>query len=87
MEGVHSIDVGILMLPIIVELLKHIAETNNVKYKTGIENGEPAINNELNTALALKELKETNMQEKPIIEEEEVEEKAPQPTGLMARSI
>ena len=28
MEGVHSIDVGILMLPIIVELLKYVAENN-----------------------------------------------------------
>ena len=26
MEGVHSIDVGVLMLPIIVELLKFVAE-------------------------------------------------------------
>ena len=42
MEGVHSIDVGILKLPIIVEHLKHIAETNNVSYKTGIQKGEPA---------------------------------------------
>jgi len=86
MEGVHSIDVGILMLPIIVELLKHIAETNNVSYKTGIEKGEPAMNDELTTALAMKDLKEGAGQEEPMMEEE-VEEELPQPTGLMARSM
>ena len=28
MEGVHSIDVGVLMLPIVVEMLKFVAESN-----------------------------------------------------------
>ena len=58
MEGVHSIDVGVLMLPIIVELLKYIAEKNKVKYTTGMEKRDVAPNEQIDTALAMKDLKE-----------------------------
>ena len=85
MEGVHSIDVGVLMLPIIVELLKYIAEKNKVKYTTGMEKRDVAPNEQIATALAMKEIgEEAGMPEEPV-EEEPVEE--PQPRGLMARSM
>tara|TARA_Y100001973_G_C5201306_1_gene337895 strand:- start:2459 stop:2944 length:486 start_codon:yes stop_codon:yes gene_type:complete len=85
MEGVHSIDVGVLMLPIIVELLKFVAEKNNVKYVTGMEKRDVKPNDEMVTALAMKEIdEEAGMQEEPA-EEEPVEES--QPRGLMARSM
>ena len=85
MEGVHSIDVGVLMLPIVVELLKFVAEKNDVKYVTGMEKREAAPNDEMITALAMKEMgEEKDMPEEPA-EEEPVEE--PQPRGLMARSM
>jgi hypothetical protein len=85
MEGVHSIDVGVLMLPIVVELLKFVAEKNDVKYVTGMEKREAAPNDEMITALAMKEMgEEKDMPEAPA-EEEPVEE--PQPRGLMARSM
>jgi hypothetical protein len=86
MEGVHSIDVGVLMLPIIVELLKFVAEKNDVKYVTGMEKRDVKPNNEIATALAMKELNEEKfMPEQTKEEEEPVEE--PQPRGLMARSM
>ena len=85
MEGVHSIDVGVLMLPIIVELLKFVAEKNNVKYVTGMEKRDVQPNDEMVTALAMKEIdEEAGMTEEPV-EEEPVEE--PQLRGLMARSM
>ena len=85
MEGVHSIDVGVLMLPIVVELLKFVAEKNDVKYVTGMEKREVAPNDEMITALAMKEIgEEKDMPEAPV-EGESVEE--PQPRGLMARSM
>ena len=85
MEGVHSIDVGVLMLPIIVELLKFVAEKNNVKYVTGMEKRDVKPNDEMVTALAMKEIdEEAGMQEEPA-EEEPVEESKPR--GLMARSM
>ena len=37
MEGKHSADVGILMIPIIVELMSYIAETAGIEYTTGRE--------------------------------------------------
>ena len=85
MEGVHSIDVGVLMLPIVVELLKFVAEKNNVKYVTGMEKREVAPNDEMITALAMKELNEEKFMSEQTKEEEPVEE--PQPRGLMARSM
>jgi hypothetical protein len=74
------------MLPIIVELLKYIAEKNKVKYTTGMEKRDVAPNEQIATALAMKDLKEEEGQpvEQPM-EEEPVEE--PQPRGLMARSM
>jgi len=85
MEGVHSIDVGILMLPIIVELLKYVAENNDKKYVTGMEKRDVKPNEEMVTALAMKEIgEEAGMPEAPV-EEEQVEE--PQLKGLMARSM
>ena len=40
MEGVHSVDVGMLVIPIIVELLMTIAEAEGVQYQTGMEGME-----------------------------------------------
>ena len=40
MEGIHSVDVGILMIPIIVELLITIADSQGAKYQTGMEGME-----------------------------------------------
>ena len=85
MEGVHSIDVGVLMLPIIVELLKYVAERNEVKYNTGMENGKVAPNVEATAAVALKEINEGGVMPSKPVEEEVVEED--QPKGLMARSM
>ena len=37
MEGMHTVDVGILMIPILVELMIAIGESAGVKYQTGME--------------------------------------------------
>jgi hypothetical protein len=37
MKGIHSIDVGFLAVPVIVELIKTIAEMNDVKYVLSAE--------------------------------------------------
>ena len=89
MEGVHSIDLGILVTPIIVEMLAYLADAQGVKYKVGDEEPEDdEIPTEGEIAAALNRLKEE--EDKPIpvpgiddsgdegLEEEE-------PTGLMAR--
>ena len=85
MEGIHSIDVGVLMLPIIVELLKYVAERDEVEYNTGMENGKVAPNVEATAAIALKEIGEGGVMPSKPVEEEVVEEDKPK--GLMARSM
>ena len=85
MEGVHSIDVGVLMLPIVVEMLKFVAESNKVEYVTGMEERKIKPNEEITTALAMKELNEEKSVPEAPVEEEPVEET--QLKGLMARSI
>ena len=37
MQGKHSVDVGILVLPVLVELLSYIAESPNVKFVSGLD--------------------------------------------------
>ena len=85
MEGVHSIDVGVLMLPIVVEMLKFVAESNKVEYVTGMEERKIKPNEEITTALAMKELNEEKSVPEQPMEEEPVEET--QLKGLMARSM
>ena len=85
MEGVHSIDVGVLMLPIVVEMLKFVAESNKVEYVTGMEERKIKPNEEITTALAMKELNEEKSVPEAPVEEEPVEET--QLKGLMAKSM
>jgi len=85
MEGVHSIDVGVLMLPIVVEMLKFVAESNKVEYVTGMEERKVKPNEEITAALAMKELNEEKSVPEAPVEEEPVEET--QLKGLMARSM
>ena len=89
MEGVHSVDVGMLMIPIIVELMITIADSAGINYRTGIEGMEddrPTVANKIISD----RLKENNLsQEDMPIEEPQMdmpqEEVVPEPMGLMAR--
>lgn len=90
MEGVHSVDVGMLVIPIIVELLMTIAEAEGVKYQTGMEGMET----ERPTAVSRIINDKMNELRAPTedigIEEPQVElqqEEQPQPMGLMARRV
>lgn len=89
MEGIHSVDVGMLLIPIIVEIMITIADSQGVKYQTGMEN----MNTERPTAIAriitdkMKE-KDIPQEEMPMAElqEQEVQvEEESEPMGLMAR--
>ena len=90
MEGVHSVDVGMLVIPIIVELLMTIAEAECVQYQTGMEGMETErptavsriINDKMNELRAPTE--DIGIEE-PQVELEQEEQ--PQPMGLMARRV
>ena len=90
MEGIHSVDVGMLVIPIIVELLMTIAEAEGVQYQTGMEGMETErptavsriINDKMNELRAPTE--DIGIEE-PQVELEQEEQ--PQPMGLMARRV
>lgn len=88
MEGLHSVDVGMLMIPILVETMMLIGDSAEVKYVTGMEETrgerpamvEKILNNIKNTKgvdpnVSIEETME-EPQEMPMDEE---------PKGLMAR--
>ena len=93
MEGYHSVDVGILVLPALVESLALIAENNGVTYKTGTEEQHEGMTD---TQFALAEKDMLNEVQDSMLDtsefdmyanegaEEKVEE---EPVGLMSRRI
>jgi len=90
MEGLHTVDVGILMIPIIVELLVTIADSQGVKYDTGMEDIDneraTAIDRTINTIMRERNIPQEDTTIEPQREEANVEETPqPQPMGLMAR--
>ena len=93
MEGKHSIDVGVLVMPVLVELMINLAEQNNIPYKSGLDpEKEDGISN-ARIALAKKKGKiDLGQAPKPMAEkpQETPQETPEQPTeqppmGLMAR--
>ena len=84
MQGIHSIDVGILINPILVEFMKGMAEIAEVEYNLGDKDKDEEPDPQL-LQLAMKELKESEdviEQASTDTQEEMVEE---EPQGLMAR--
>ena len=85
MEGMHTIDVSILILPIIMELVAYVADEAGIDYSMGLD--DPIDQDKIpesKIALAIK----TARDKKPKTKEEEsvMEPKeAPQNNGLMAR--
>lgn len=77
MEGKHSVDVGILILPILIELMTYIAETAGVKYKTGKdETPDEAEASQSTIALAVQRAKDKIKNEQlpvPGLEEDELD--------------
>ena len=84
MEGVHSIDVGILTMPIIMETIMLIAEQQGIDYVTGLEQNYDAqvIDTDVEAVSQKIENKE-NIQtpDEQIIEEQDDDV----PLGLMSR--
>ena len=83
MDGKHSIDVGMLVLPLIVEVIMFIAEQEGIDYDDGLTDVKDNKTNE-----AILENIRTQMKEKagePVEEEPVVEETPEEPPGLMAR--
>ena len=99
MEGLHTVDVGMLMIPILVETMVLIADASDVKYVTGMEESKaerPAMNNRIIEEMKAERGNSEEMDEGMSMQEEEtmpteepMEEEMPmeQPKGLMARRV
>ena len=81
MEGKHTVDVGMLVIPVLMEMIMYVGDKNKVKYETGLTRKKKPVRNST-IAKAIKELKE-DKGEKPDKQEEEVVME--EPKGLMAR--
>ena len=98
MEGLHTVDVGMLMIPILVETMVLIGDSADVKYVTGMEEtkGErPAMVSKLVNDMESKQRESEGMSmENPMeavmeqpVEEQEEEMPTEEPKGLMARRV
>ena len=85
MEGKHTVDTGMLVMPILIEMMMLIGDSAKIKYDTGLENPEKgrireSLLGSLKEKLKAKEQKNSKIKEEDIVEEEEEK-----PKGLMAR--
>lgn len=87
MEGKHSVDVGMLVLPVLIEMIMLIADTAGIKYETGLQKDRTKVRGSL-VSKALNRLQsEDGMEEEQPLEMEEAQEEImPEVTGgLMSR--
>ena len=98
MEGIHSLDVSLIIAPVLHEHIKGIADAAYIDYDEGFEDADrdKALDYERNTIRAKKMLKKlaekdgTKVDKKPKIEVEQMPEventdKLPSTQGLMSR--
>ena len=98
MEGLHTVDVGMLMIPILVETMVLIGDSADVKYVTGMEETKserPAMISKLVNDMESKQRESEGMSmENPMeavmeqpVEEQEEDMPTEEPKGLMARRV
>ena len=97
MQGLHTVDVGILILPVLMEMLAYVAEDANIEYELGMkarvdEDKIPESKIALSMRKMRKEMPETMASEKENVTVEEPVEEAPEevvapPAGLMSRRM
>jgi hypothetical protein len=88
MEGKHSIDVGILIMPVLIELLELIATNAKIEYNKGTELKDTDKISEVKMSKIITRMKAKDDEdmEMPVEEPQEDEEmEEDMPTGLMAR--
>ena len=82
MEGKHSVDVGMLVMPMLIEMMMLIGDSAGVEYDDGLTELKDGTTNDAVLDNIRRKLKEKMGEPEEVAEvEEEIEE----PTGLMAR--
>lgn len=89
MEGRHSVDVGILIMPVLIEMMQLVAEAEGIEYVTGMERDIKSETKDSDVSAALATLKDDLVNEdtdKPQIKNMDIVEEQDEPSmGLMAR--
>ena len=86
MEGLHTVDVGVLVSPVIAEMIMFIADSAGIKYETGLDNPEKDKVSTAKIAKIMKELQEEmDEKETEVTDTEEEMSIQEEPKGLMAR--
>jgi len=93
MEGKHTIDVSILLLPVIMELIAYVADESEIEYNMGLTSSlDQDKISESKIALSVSKLKnkmpDSIIEEtEPTIEPEAMSEENSEPSGLMSRRM
>jgi len=88
MEGRHSIDTGMLVIPVLMEMMMLIGDKAGVKYNTGMERDEKIETEDSTIASVLEELEQDLNKGSSSTTSEEDEQSVEtdnEPMGLMAR--
>ena len=90
-EGKHTVDVGMLVTPIIMEFIMLMADEVNIKYETGLEEVKKMRPSAVDLAMnkiedrSIEGLNLGSQEEVVEVEEEPVEEEEDESKGLMSR--
>ena len=86
MEGKHSIDTGILAMPVIIENMMAIGDALGIKYNSGLEDDAKLMSNRdsLANRSLMKLRQDKDMSTKPV-EKEPMPMEEEKPMGLMSR--
>ena len=94
MDGKHSADVGILILPVLIEMMRFLGDSAGVDYATGLDEDtsrpRTTLVNKAISELRKEETKEDTVEEPMPKEQTELPLEEPsveEPTGLMARRV
>jgi hypothetical protein len=93
MEGMHSLDVGVLVTPVIIEMLVYMAEDADIEYELGMESKlDKDKISDTKIGIAMKKMREKMPEaveeaKENVLEEtaDEAEAVPSEPTSLMAR--
>lgn len=89
MEGKHSVDVGMLILPVLVELIMLIADSAKVEYTSGLEKDKKIRGSLVDLAVSKFKEEKGMEQDLPIaeVDDEPLKVTASSSSGLMSRSV
>jgi hypothetical protein len=92
MEGKHTVDVGILVMPAIIETMKLIGDSAGVEYNTGMDNESDSLPTDMARRVAAdlsnREIEETPEELVSVEPEQQpIEQEVPPQGGLMSRRV